>query len=159
MPPECLPEPSVSTDSESVIWMLKRIKEVGGSQDDMLLVYLVQIRCRTELACPAWNGALTKKDIKVLESIQKTAVKIILGNKFSSYKAALEMLKIPTLESRRYKLCISFSKKTVKSKKFAPWFKLMEKQTRYGQKYSIPKTRTITYRKSPLIYLTEILNN
>ena len=69
----------IVTRSMCKLWMLRRIKELGGSREDLLLVYILQIRCITELACPAWNGALTIKDSIRLENIQRCALKIILG--------------------------------------------------------------------------------
>ena len=54
------------------LWMLRRIKQLGGSIEDMILVYKLQIRCLTELACPAWNGSLSQKNIKSLVTIPMT---------------------------------------------------------------------------------------
>ena len=97
----------------------RRVKELGGSTEDLLLVYMLQVRVHTEQSCAAWNGALTKMDIRELESIQKAAAKIILGwDKYKSYKNALKILQIPTLESRRKELCVSFAKKCLTSTKY-----------------------------------------
>ena len=123
------------------------------------MICYLQIRCLTEKACPAWNGALTKIDIRTLESIQRSAVKIILSDKFIKYKAALEKLKIPTLEIRRQKICLLFAKKAAKSNKFSSWFIKNAKKTRACSKYYSPTCRTSIYSKSPLFYLTELLNN
>ena len=94
------------------MWMLRRIREVGGSQEDLLTVYKLQIRCRTELACPTWNGSLTNGQVKKLEHIQKVACHVILGKRYLSYKKALQTLNIPTLAERRKILCTKFAKKT-----------------------------------------------
>ena len=152
--------------------MLRRIKELGGSREDLLLVYILQIRCITELACPAWNGALTIKDSIRLENIQKCAVKIILGTQFTNYAAALTALDIESLKLRRKHLCLSFAAKTAKNPKFEAWFKEIVRNTRSGQilgndptmnttviKYFVPVTRTARYQKSPLIYFANLLNS
>ena len=65
--------------------MLRRVKQLGGTIEELLCVYEVQLRCVTELACPAWNVSLTNKDENRLEKLQKIALKVILGDKFSSY--------------------------------------------------------------------------
>ena len=74
---------------------------MGGTIDDMLLVYKVQIRPVTETACPSWNHALTIKNIKDLENLQKLALKIILETKYTSYEKALQTLKLTTLKQRK----------------------------------------------------------
>ena len=58
---------------------------------------ILQIRCLAELACPVWNGALTRNDIDRLERIQKNALRVILGDKYVTYDNALQILDIPKL--------------------------------------------------------------
>ena len=60
------------------IWTLRRIREVGGSQEDLVIVYILQICCIAELACPSWNVSLTKTDIRRLKHIQKVVCRVIL---------------------------------------------------------------------------------
>jgi len=140
-------------------WMLRRMKEIGATRNDMLEVFELQIRCLTEIGCPAWNGSLLVKDDKELERIQKTAVKIILGNTYIGYENALNTLKIPKLDKRRGKICIKFAKRLGKSTKFSGWFlKTPPMKTRTSKKYILPKARTKTYEISPLFYLTKLLN-
>lgn len=140
------------------IWMLRRIREIGGSLEDMLLVYMVQIRVITEQSCQAWNGALLKKDIEELENIQKSVAKILLGSSYKGYENALTTLGLQSLEERREKLCISFARKAAKSDKFSPWFQKTKRETRNNLKYELPHTRTAAFERSPLIYLTHLLN-
>ena len=67
------------------MWMLRRIKELGGTSNDMLLVYILQVRSLAEKECQVWNGSLTIKNSDILERIQKTAFKIILGQNYKTY--------------------------------------------------------------------------
>ena len=60
------------------LWSLRRIKDLGGSIDDLLIVFTLQIRVLLETAVGAWNGALTLKNIKQMEIIQILAAKIKL---------------------------------------------------------------------------------
>ena len=125
----------------------------------MCEVFMLQIRSLTETACPVWNGSITKNHENILECIQKSATKIILGQNFKTYDCALETLNLITLSERRQQLCLTFAKKASASTKFMPWFKEIEKQTRTNKKFALPKTRTATYEKSPLMYLTKLLNS
>ena len=143
----------------SKFWMLRRIKALGGSVGDMLEVYLLQIRCLCEIACPAWNGALTKSGIKQIEKVQKMALKIILGVEYQNYDDALVKLNLETLEKRRMNICLKFAKTIEKSEKFINWLQPTGRATKSSVKYFIPHVRTRAYQTSPLIYLTELLNS
>ena len=161
----------IVTKAKSRLWMMRRIRELGGSSQDLLLVYQLQIRCLTELGCPAWNGALTVKDVQNLERIQKLAVKIILGGDYVSYNEALETLNLETLQERRKSLSLSFAKKTLKNDKYKKWFTPVSRSSRSNTKFTnstdfiqqnqfISHTaRTTAYQNSPILYLTQLLND
>ena len=51
---------------------------------------------------------------KKIENIQKTCLKIILGDNYVNYPAALEMCAFEELSVRRQKRCLSFAKKSLK---------------------------------------------
>ena len=57
----------------SRMWMLRRLKPLGASYEELVDVYEKQIRCVTEFACPVWTSGLTKDEINQLERIQKCA--------------------------------------------------------------------------------------
>ena len=140
------------------MWMLRRIKELGGTLDDMIMVYILQIRSITEKECQAWNGSLTVKNSNIIERIQKTAFRIILGQNYKSYRNALAFFKLKTLKDRRLQLCLSFGNKSSRSTKFNVWFKNRSKSARTKSSIRVPTSRTSTYEKSPLVYLTNLLN-
>ena len=149
------------------LWMLRRVKQLGGSTDDLVLVYKLQIRCLTEIACPAWNGSLTKKNVNALEKLQKTAFKIILGPRYKSYENALTILDLQSLSQRRLRLCKKFATKTCNNPKFEKWFPKTRRQLNQrnnkniyqSKEYYLPFARTSIYKKSPLYYLINLLND
>ena len=141
------------------LWMLRRIKQLGGTVEELLCVYEIQLRCITELACPAWNGALTKKDENRLEKLQKISLKIILGEKFSSYNQVLNTFNLQTLKNRKKSICTNFAIKTSKFPKFNSWFPKNRIKIRNTKQYKEVYARTSTYQKSPLLYLANLLNN
>ena len=134
---------------------------------DIIDVYFKQCRSVHELAAPDWTPGLTKTEIYQLERVQKTACAIILGKKFQSYKSALKILNMETLEIRREHISLNFARKALKSEKFKQWFAMEERtepniRTRgYRQK---PELKPVTskrmrYKNSPIPYLTELLNS
>ena len=143
----------------SKMWTIRRMKEIGGSIEDMLDVFRLQIRCLPEKGCPVYNGSLTQKDIKGLEGIQKTALKLILGYNYKGYDNALSQLKLDRLDVRRDQICKKFARKIEKSEKFSSWLLKTQRNTRNNKRYNLPNTRTEAYRRSPLFYLASLLNN
>ena len=144
------------------IWVIRRLKKLGASNDDLLEVYYKQVRSTLEFAVPVWNSSLTGEDIAQLERVQKTVLHVILGDSYKSYTQALKRTGLVKLSERRKKLCLSFSKKAQKHDKFSHWFKENTKETitRQAQpKYCEVFSRTKRFENSPLSYLTSLLNS
>ena len=127
----------------------------------MVDLYTKQVRSVLELAVPAWHGAMTQVEKIAIERIQKSACHIILGDNYQSYKLALNTLDLDTLQSRRDKLCLNFARKSEKHTKFQKWFKpaVVSQDTRQEKyKYCDVKAQHNIFSKSPLSYLTQVLN-
>ena len=150
------------------LWMLRNLKKFGANTAELLDVYNKQCRSVLELAVPAWAPGINGTEVKQLERVQKTAFAIILGDGYRSYKHALQKLEVKTLESRRKDICLTFGKKALKSDQFSKWFCLNDKtepviNTRYSETKTVEKlkpviTRTRRYMRSPIPYLTNLLN-
>ena len=142
------------------LWMLRRLKNLGASIDDLVDVYSKQIRSILEYAVPVWHSSLTGQQRLDLEIIQKSAFSIILGDDYRSYRVALKSLNMETLQSRRVKLCSKFATKSSKSTKFSRWFKVKDKafNTRQKKKYCEVYSRTVRFERSPIPFLTSLLN-
>ena len=143
------------------LWILRRLKNLGAQEADLVEVFTKQIRCVLELAVPAWQPSLTKEEKVNLERVQKSACHIILGKAYQSYTNALEYLGLDTLENRRIKLCYNFALKSEKHIKFKSWYKPAKKyiNTRLNSnKYCDVRANHTRFAKSPLSYLTRILN-
>ena len=61
---------------------------------------MLQVRSKLEQSAPVWHSSLTKKNTRDLERVQKCALRIILGEKYSGYKNALKVIKLDSLEER-----------------------------------------------------------
>ena len=147
------------------MWMLRRLKPLGATNEELLDVYDKQIRCITEFASPVWTPGLTLDESNQLERIQKCAFAIILAKNYSSYGQALKLLSRDTLSSRRSKLNLGFAKKCFRSEKYQHWFvennpNQMKLKTRSQISELLPvQARTSTFLKSPIAYLTQLLND
>ena len=145
----------------SRLWFAKRLKLLGADTAKLLDVYMKQVRSVLELAVPAWHPSLTLGEKEDIERIQKSALQIILGRNYTTYGSALKQLEIDTLEKRRLILCQNFSKKAANHPKHSNWFKINQKNTITRQqepKYCPVISKTRRFEKSPLSYLTNLLN-
>jgi hypothetical protein len=150
------------------LWMLRRLKGLGASETEMLDVYQKQVRSVLELAVPVWQPALTQQEVRQIERVQRCALYIILGEDYLSYAHALDMLECDNLHDRRHRLCENFAKKSLKNPHYTNWFcvneeipptvKTRNEATRKRTMFKPVQTRTNRYGKSPLPYLTDLLN-
>ena len=153
----------MTTKANSRLWIVKRLKKLGANQDDLKDIYCKQVRSILEFGVPAWNYGITKQQSNDIERVQKAFLYIVLGNRYSNYNTALDTIGLETLEQRRMKLCENFAQNAVKDPKHKHWF---EEYKQCGAKTRSEKTQYITplyrlerFHKSPIPYLTEILNN
>ena len=94
--------------------MLRNLARLGTARTDLVDVYYKQCRSVLELAVPAWTPGLTRTEVNQLERVQKSACSSILGNEYKSYRSALQILNMDTLEKRRESLLLNFGKKGLK---------------------------------------------
>ena len=142
--------------------MLTKLKYVGVSFEDLIDIYILYIRSVTEYCSVAFHSSLTQAQSDKLERIQRTCLKVILGDMFISYSAALEMCGLETLHSRREKRCENFSLKCVKHHKNQRLFPLntrkhgLEQNSR--EMFVVNWARTESYRQSAIPYCQRLLN-
>ena len=145
------------------MWILRRLKQLNVEPYYILEVYLKEIRSVLELAVPAWHSGLTSKQVADIERVQRIALNIILSDYKSkkcnmSYDMALVTLNIEPLYHRREKLCRKFAFKTLKSRHKDMFKESHEYFTRNKPKFGTESCNTQRFFKSPLNYLTRLLN-
>ena len=116
----------------------------------------------TEYAVAAWASSITKNEIQQIERIQKAALAIIYGQNYTNYQNALVLSGLVSLADRRNDICLNFAKKAIKHPKYQHWFVKEENSanTRRKKPYLKPvSARTSKFAKSPIAYLTNLLNN
>ena len=143
------------------LWVIRRLKSLGANTDELLDMYIKQCRSILEFGAPVWHGAITNVERQDIERTQKGALHIILGDQYGDYRNALQMTNLESLEDRRTKLCTKFAKKAERDEKHKQWFKPKPKvKTRQTDlKYWPPVARTGRLLKSPISYLTRLLNH
>ena len=141
---------------------ITKLKYVGVSVDDLLDIYILFISSVTSYCAVAFHSSLTEEQCSKLE-IQKTCLKVILGEMYVSYSAALEMCGRQTLFDRRQKRCLDFASKCVKHTKNRRLFPLnpvtSEHYLRYKEVFHVNFASTETYKKSAIPFCQRLLND
>ena len=87
------------------------VKWHGTSVDDLKNIYFLFIRSLLEQSATVWHSGLSDENSNEIERVQKSAVKIILGEQYVGYENALVKLNMESLKERRVQLCTSFALK------------------------------------------------
>ena len=142
--------------------LVRRVASFGTPVEDIKNIYILFVRSILEQSATVWHSSLTQENINDLERVQKSAIKVILQENYSSYKQGLAQLNIESLASRREQLCLNFAQKCVKSEKLKHMFPLNEKshemKTRHEGQYKVQFANTERFQKSSIIYMQNLLN-
>ena len=146
----------------SRLQMLTKLKYVGVQTEDLLEIYLLYIRSIAEYCSVAFHSSITIEDSEKLERIQKTCLRVILGDMYIDYHSALEMSGLDTLYNRREKRCLDFSLKCVKHTRNSRMFPLNDaasgQDTRQTDMFKVNFASTSTYQDSTIPYCQKLLN-
>ena len=147
--------------TNSKLWMLRRMKILNIDPDIIVDFYFKEIRSICEMACQVFHSGLTKDQSSNIERIQKRALKLILGNNYSTYNEACTLMSAEPLSDRRDTLCLTFIKRTVKGGLHKDIFipRTGANMTRSNNNLITEYTcNTQRYFNSPLVYLSRLYN-
>jgi len=106
--------------ANSVLGMLKRTFTYW-SCDSLKILYTTFVRPHLEYAASAWSPYLSK-DVKILETVQRRATKLVPCLRNLNYETRLERLGLTTLEERRIRGDMIQYFKCVKGFNKIEWF-------------------------------------
>ena len=131
--------------------LLRRVASFGAKVEDLKTIYILFVRSQLERSAVVWSSSLTGQNKADLERAQRSALKIILGPKYESYRKALFTLNLETLEERREYLCLKFAQKCTENEKTQQMFPLNRKMhhmnTRNKEKYLVQFANTERLKK------------
>ena len=146
----------------SRIGMLTKLKYAGVSVEHLIEIYVLMIRSVTEYCAVVFHSTLTEKQSQKIEMIQKTCLRIILGEMYMGYEAALEMTGLQTLHFRRQQRCLSFALRSLKFQIGDRLFPLNQnndkKEVRSREKFTVNFARTEEYKSSTIPFCQRLLN-
>ena len=104
------------------MWIIRRLKSMGASPEQMLPVLRAQVLSTLNFASPAWSTMLSMSEKNQIESVLKTGLYLVYGPRYRSYNWALHQSHMVSLEDQRKQAFTNFTKKCTKSDKFKGWF-------------------------------------
>ena len=142
--------------------LMRKVSSFGLDKEELKNIYFLFVRSVLEQSATVWHSSLTQENKEDLERVQKSAIRIIMGEEFKGYQKSLDKLDIETLDARRESLCLNFALKTSKNPKMKKMFPLKDKhhdmQTRQPEKYVVQHANTERLKKSSIIYMQNLLN-
>ena len=144
------------------MWIVRRLKSLGASTEQLLDVLNKQVLSVLFLGAPAWYGQLTIAERTQLNRVLRCGLHIIYGDNYRSFRQSLTRAGMFSVTDQLHKMTAKFAHKAARHQKFSKWFKVRpesQPNTRIQKtKYLPVPSRTARYACSPLPLLTSILN-
>ena len=142
------------------MWLLRRMKSTNIEPEIILDYYIKEIRIIAEHGVAIWNSGLTVKQVQTLENIQKVALKIIMGDQYTTYEKARTNFGLKLLSERREDLCINYALKLFQSKYCSTFFTLATQNVATRNKNLVvePFCNTKKCYLAPHSYLARLVN-
>ena len=142
--------------------ILHKASRFTNNVSDLKQIYMLQIRSKLDQSAVVWHSSLTSKNKVDLERVQKSAVKCILGKRYTSYNEGLKSLRLQSLDERREAMCLKFAKQSLKLDKFNKLFpkkvNVHDMSKRNSEAYELVKPRTTRYQFSAIPAMQRMLN-
>ena len=120
--------------ARKLLGMIYRRFSKHSSPDTLLHLYESIVRPHLEYASQVWDPYL-QKDIKLLEGVQKFALRVCSKNYDNSYEDLLDTFQLPELSTRRLYLRLSLL------------FKIVHESYHFPPNILIPMSSTLRYAK------------
>ena len=91
--------------------IIKKLVQFDMPLEELVEIYTLYIRSVVEQCAVVWHSSITKGEQRDIERTQKVALRVILGDRYSTYQEALKITGLETLAARRTKLCLNFARK------------------------------------------------
>jgi len=148
---------AITSKAAARLHFLKQLKRSGAGRDDLLCFYGTVIRPVLEYDCPVWYSSLTAAQTKALESLQRSALRIIYHD--GDYTILRIRAGYDTLESRREQLTERFFNRRVIPEMSCLHYLLPDKRDvsvtgrlRHARTLEPLKSRTVKFSHSFLPY-------
>ena len=137
------------------MWVLRRLKTLGCSIEELLVVLKQQIVTICEVGVVWWGPMISVAESNSLERVFKAGLHIIYQSQYKSFKQILKLSKLSSLRDRRVLLLTRASKKAYNSKKNNTWFSDAQNESESGKPE--PRAKPNTRQPSKPVPCTPLL--
>ena len=144
--------------------MLTKLRYVGVPTEDLLNIYILYVRSLMEYCSVVWHSTLTVEQSHNIENVQKTCLRVILGDTYTSYDDALKLCGLDRLSKRRQDKCLKFGLKSLIHPVHCDMFPINPQvltnpyDTRRTEHFQVNFAKTNSYRDSAIPYIQRLLN-
>ena len=142
--------------------ILHKLYSFNISVSDLILIYTLFIRSFLELNACVWHYSITQEERQDIERVQKTALRLILKDEYSTYSVALSTSNLESLDQRREKLCLKFAFKCLQQDKSKSMFPLnnnkVQDNLRSKEKFLAQHVNTSRLANSSIPQMQRALN-
>ena len=142
--------------------LLRKVASFKPPRRDLRIIYIQYVRSILEQSCVVWHSSLTAENRHDIERVQKNAMRIILGNEYTHYERALDILNLKSLEERRKHLSLKFAIKGKSNPIISNIFSLKDKvhdmELRNTEIYNVNNANTERYKNSAVPFMQRLLN-
>ena len=104
------------------MWVVRRLKALGATEQELLNVLRAQVLSVLQFATPAWSTLITGQESNRIESVLRTGLYLVYGERFQSFSWALREAKMSSMKQQRRKFFEKFTRDCISSRKFRNWF-------------------------------------
>jgi hypothetical protein len=146
------------------MWVIRRLKALGASEKELLSVLRAQVLSVLQFATPAWSTLLTVQESNQIESVLRTGLYLVYGERFQSFSWALREAKMRTQKEQRSRNFEKFTRDCLASRKFSNWFVRTEEEAgvvtrRKKPNYKPIPARTQGFARSAIPQMVKLANS
>ena len=146
------------------MWVIRRLKALGASEEQLLNVLRAQVLSVLHFASPAWSTQITVRENTRIESVLKTGLYLVYGERYQSFSWALAEANMSSLSEQRSTQFSKFTKNCIKNPKFSKWFAICEGNTEVNTRQEKPRfkpipCRTKAFAQSAIPQMVQVANN
>ena len=128
------------------MWVVRRLKALGAGERELLNVLQAQVLSVLHFASPAWSTQITAAENRQIESVLKTGLYLVYGERYESFSWALAEANMSSLMTQRSTQFLKFTKSCIKNPKFSKWFARYEDNTTVNTRQQKPRFKPIPCR-------------
>ena len=146
------------------MWLIRRLKGLGANKGQLVDALQKQVLSVLWLGAPAWYCQTTEQERKDIDRVAKVGLRIIFGEAYCGFENCLLSAKMLRPTEQLANMTSRFAAKNASHNKFSQWFEPAARKTintrsiKNIQRYKSVPARTARYAKSPIPYMTQMLN-